>query len=136
MLSSLAFCTFAIAGVGVMCSTGLSRCWVNPDVSVSEAVIPLLAVFGGLFLVGVGVAFLSDQVVAMAKSVSARWPMLWWIVGGAVVGIVPRMLWEVATGSFPATFYPTADYVPFIVGGIASTLIAGLLRRSANASPA
>jgi hypothetical protein len=136
MLSSLAFCTFAIAGVGLMCSTGLFRCRVGSDIAVSEAVIPLLLVFGGLFLIGVGVAFLSEQVVAMAKSASARRPVLWWIGGGAVVGIVPRMLWEVATGSFPATFYPTADYVPFIVGGIASTLIAGFLRRTANASPA
>lgn len=135
-LSSLAFCIFSIAGVGLMCTTGLFRCRVGSDVAVSETIVPLLLVFGGLFLVGVGVAFLSERLVGMAKGVSARRPVLWWIVGGAVIGIVPRILWEIATGSFPATFYPTADYVPFIVGGIASTLIAGSLRGSASASRA
>jgi len=134
VLSSLAFSVFSIAGVGLMCSTELFRCRIGSDVAVSEAVVPFLLVFGGLFLIGIGVAFLSEQVVAMAKKVSARRPMLWWAVGGAAIGIVPRILWEVATGSFPATFYPTADYVPFIVGGIASALITGFLRKPANTS--
>lgn len=132
VLSSLAFSLFSIAGVGLMCSTELFRCRMGSDVAVSEAFVPLLLVFGALFLIGIGVAFLSEQVVEMAKKVSARRPMLWWVVGGAVVGIVPRILWEVATGSFPATFYPTADYVPFIVGGIVSALTTGFLRTSAN----
>jgi hypothetical protein len=86
--------------------------------------VPLLVVFGGVFLVGIGVAFLSQQVIAIARSASDRRRLLWWVIGGAVAGMVPRLLWEVATGSFPATFYPTADYVPFIVGGIAATLVA------------
>jgi hypothetical protein len=115
-----------------MCSTGLFRCRIGSDITFSEAILPFLLVFGGLFLVGVGVGFLSQQVVA--NSSSANRPVLWWVAGGAVVGIVPRLLWELATGSFPTTFYPTADYVPFIVGGIASTLIAGFLPKSANTS--
>lgn len=117
-----------------MCSTGFFRCRIGSDVSVSEAVIPLLLVFGGIFLIGLGVGFLSEQVVAMAKNVRATRPVLWWVVGGAVVGIVPRLLWEIMTGSFPATFYPTGDYVPFIVGGIASTLIAGSFRKPVSVS--
>jgi hypothetical protein len=136
MLSSLGFCVFSIAGVGLMCTTGLILCRIGSDVAVSEAVVPLLVVFGGTFLIGIGVAFLSEQVVAMAKNVSAGRPVLWWVVGGAVIGIVPRLLWEVTTGSFPGTFYPTADYLPFIVGGVASTLIAGSLRKPVNASGA
>lgn len=119
-----------------MCSTGFFRCRIGSDVSASEAVIPLLLVFGGIFLIGLGVGFLSEQVVAMAKNVRATRPVLWWVVGGAVVGIVPRLLWEIMTGSFPATFYPTGDYVPFIVGGIASTLIAGSLRKPVSVSRA
>jgi hypothetical protein len=134
VISGLAFCIFSVAGIGLMCSTGLFRCRVGSDISVSEAVVPLLLVFGGLFLVGVGVAFLSEQVVGMANSSGARRPLLWWVVGGAAIGIVPRILWEVATGSFPTTFYPTADYVPFIVGGIASTLVVGILRKPKDAS--
>lgn len=88
-LSSLAFCVFLVAGVEVLCRTGVFRCRIAADVTLSEAAIPVLVVVGGLLIVGLGVAFLSEGLVVLTKSTSPVRRLLWLAVGGGLAGVVP-----------------------------------------------
>ena len=130
--SSLVFSAFLSGGVWFLCANGAFHCQVGTNVLFSEALIPVLIVIGLMFLVGIVVSFLSELVITFENNTRRATRLLIWVIGGAIVGVLPRLIWKLATGSFPTSLYPHIEYLPFIAGGVACTLLCGSLRENNN----
>ena len=111
------------ASVAGFCISGIFRCSVGTNFSLMEAVGPLALLVIALFSISGVILTCAACVVTLTTRLHQPFHGIVILLGGALAGFIPRLAWEILTGSFPETFYPHLEYVPFGIAGIVTIVV-------------
>lgn len=112
-----------IASTGGLCAAGVFKCTVGTQFKWVEAIGPLVLLFLAALLINGIVLAGSAYVVFKARRTQLPLKAAWAVLGGLAAGVLTRLSWEAFTGTFPDTFFPHMEYVPFAVCGAVAALL-------------
>jgi hypothetical protein len=113
---AVAYTLTFLVGVAVLCRFSFYECEFVGKFALMAWALPVVIVVSGLLVVGMCVAYINFYIDShmrdILKSSVLRFAL------GSTSGALPLFLWYLVAGSFPENFYPSLQYVPFLLGGI------------------
>lgn len=128
-LGALAYGLVVPVAMWAECTTGLTKCTYASDAKFAEIIGPAIFVGFLLFATGLLVALGCDFGVRLCRRfIPSSWLSMWVsLVLGTVIGAIPLFLWGLVTlvgHPRPDEVYLLyADYLPFLAGGAACSLV-------------
>lgn len=121
IVPSTGYALACATGIVMLCRFSAFTCKYDGVLVLTAWAFPVFIVFGGLFIVGMGVTYFNFYIYAhMKKTVGSSFLRF---VLGSVSGVLPQLLWYLVSGAFMENLYPSFQYVPSLLGGMAVALL-------------
>lgn len=130
-LFSIAYAVTLATMFALLCTISIFNCQIGQNLKVSEVLLPVIFISGVLLVVGLCVVYANLFLQRILVRKKFRNMTAVSIVLGALIGLLPSILWDIGIGAASAVFALRVDHVPFIVAGV---LVAYLCVRESRPS--
>lgn len=122
---------FSVTG---LCVSDAITCSAGSDLELRKAFFPMMLATLILLAVSGFVAWLYTAITSRHSPMTKS--AVHFLVVGFLVGLLPRILWTLVSGSYPEEFYPQPEYLLFGFAGMLMALVdISWLRRSGKSGP-
>lgn len=111
------------SSTAIFCALEIFQCKVGSGIEWTKAIGPVLMLCAIVLVCSASIVAFAALIAKVITRTHGLLRALSFVVGGAIAGFVPRVLWEVIEGSFSSGFYPNWDYIPFGIAGIAAMAV-------------
>lgn len=128
-LAAVAYAASIVIAQGSMCWAGLSKCTLGSNLTTNEIVGSALALLVIFFTIGVLVAWIYAATIYPLRRVKETWiRLVLFLVAGALIGMLPRLLWDLMWGVFAEPFSLASvisRFLPWSVAGVGCAIVIG-----------